>query len=331
MSAMADENRTPGPASWPAPAQDLVQLARELYLVPPARFTVTRDELVRRARDGGAFELATDLRRLRRPTLSAWLINLVINHDRSAIDELSALGRRLREAQRLPDGARLRELAAERQRLIRRLVKHAEECAADAGVAPTARALAEVRSTLSAMLVDLAATSTVLSGRLAQPTAHAGFGPLPDAQEAAEPGISPAPPPPAADDQDGWLFWPVDAPPPATAEPPPAHDPAPQHRERRTLTLVYSANASPPPRGIEHELSAAESAHWRRERDLDAAETALLAARDELTWFEQQRHTARQEKAEAERRLAEAKSAQRSAIEAVRAARRALDAEPDPV
>jgi hypothetical protein len=341
MARMTDQSRTGG-ALWPAPAQDLMQLARELYLVPPARFTATRDDLVRKARASGAFELAADLQRLRRPTLSAWLINLVIDHERSAIDELSALGRQLREAQKVADGARLRELAARRQQLVRRLVKDAEQLAIGAGGQPTARALAEVRATLLAMLVDLAATSTVRSGRLDRPSSHAGFGPLPDPQptpeaaaELAEPlpgsADDPTPLPGPADDQrDGWLFWPVDetAPP---VMPEPAHD----HSERRSLRLVYSADAAPPPGGTEHQLSVAESAHWRRERDLDAAEAALAAAHDELSWFDQQRHTARQEKADAERRLAEAKSAQLAAIHAVREARRALDAErehqPDPV
>ena len=337
MARMEDQSRRGG-ALWPAPAQDLMQLARELYLLPPTRFTSTRDELVRKARDRGAFELATELRRLRRPTLSAWLVNLVIDHDHSAIDELSALGRQLREAQKVADGARLRELAAQRQRLVRRLVKDAEQLAITAGGQPTARALAEVRSTLLAMLVDLAATSTVRSGRLDRPSAHAGFGPLPDPQPtpaatAEDPGPLAEPaadPTPLADDrQDGWLFWPVeDTPQPVVPMPP-------LQEERRPLRLVYSADTSAPPRGTEHDLSVAESAHWRRERDLDAAEAALAAARDELSWFDQQRHTARQEKADAERRLADAQSAQLAAIQAVRAASRAVDAErerqPDPV
>ena len=67
-------------------------LAAELYLVPPARFVAARDALVRQAREAGHRELAGELSGLRRPTVSAWLVNLLTRHERARMESLVALG-----------------------------------------------------------------------------------------------------------------------------------------------------------------------------------------------------------------------------------------------
>jgi hypothetical protein len=66
--------------------------------------------------------------------------------------------------------------------------------------------------------------------------------------------------------------------------------------------------------------------HWQREQELADAEAAVEAARDRLHWLDQQRMEARRDKVTAERHLSEARSAQRSAIREVAAARRLLEA-----
>ena len=96
-----------------------------------------------------------------------------------------------------------------------------------------------------------------------------------------------------------------------------------RERPRRTVHLTPVVRRDP----VEDELAAAETAHWRREHDLGAAEAALDAARAELEFFEQQRLTARREKVAAEYRLDEAKAAQRKAIMAVIEARKAMETE----
>jgi hypothetical protein len=156
------------------------EIAGELYLVPPAGFVAARDELVRQSQTAGARELARELRRLRRPTQSAWLVNLLVRHERPSMDHLLAVGRELRDAQARLDAARLRRLAGQRQRLIADLLDRGRRRASDAGVRPSAGVLSEVEATLKAALVDLAASSTVLSGRLIRPMTHSGFGPTPD-------------------------------------------------------------------------------------------------------------------------------------------------------
>ena len=335
------------------------ELAAELYLVPPARFVATRDQVARQASQAGRQELAARLRELRRPTQSAWLVNLLVRHEPEAMAELRALGRRLREAQTTLAGAELRRLSEQRRTLVRDLVELARLQAAEAGATVTERALTEVESTLHAALVDLAAASAVMSGTLVRPMAHNGFGPKPrlpsEADDAAaalglpigppqstpqdqapgsvwgstqQPaGAAPPPAQPAAEDD--WAFWPAQ---PAAEdeewaeEEPDEDDPVPV----RHLSLVppLPEPADQPPAAdpaVSAEVAAAEAEHWRRERELAAAEAAVRAARDELTWFDQHRMVARSEKVAAETRLRQARSAQIESVQALHEARRALD------
>src|SRR5437764_165583 len=186
------------------------ELAAELYLVPPARFVATRDEVAHKARVAGRRELARQLQGLRRPAQSAWLVNVLARYERAAMEDLATLGRHLRQAQTRLDGGQLRQLSKQRHHLVGELLHLARRQALDAGVEPTDRTLCEVESTLHAALVDLAGASAVLSGRLVRPMAHNGFGPRPQ----LPPG-SPPPPQPPDRGQVAWL--PVASPPGAPA------------------------------------------------------------------------------------------------------------------
>ncbi|WP_432171865.1 hypothetical protein [Streptomyces sp. 1222.5] len=55
---------------------DLDAVADELYALAPSVFTAARDESAQAARAAGDRKLAEEIRRLRRPTLSAWASNL---------------------------------------------------------------------------------------------------------------------------------------------------------------------------------------------------------------------------------------------------------------
>ena len=146
-------------------ASEADELAGERYLVPPERFVAARDELVRTARAAGNRELAGALHGLPRPTQSAWLVNLLTRHEPDAVQRLRGLGRELRRAQTQLDGAGLGTLSAQRQELVADLLDRARRLAAEAGSQPTDTVLSEVEATLYAALVDLAASSTVLSGQ----------------------------------------------------------------------------------------------------------------------------------------------------------------------
>jgi hypothetical protein len=319
------------------------EIAAELYLVPPARFVAARDQLVRQARAAGHRDLARELQTLRRPTPSAWLINVLTRHQRARLQQLFALGRELRQAQTQLDGDRLRRLPAQREDLIAELLDWARRHAAEAGVHPTEAALSEVEETLHAGLVDLAAAAAVMSGHLVRPMSHTGFGPLPQLESAA----SPAPPPNpglAGDEPTEWRMWPVDDELRRRRERPgAAAGDHPNGRDAPTATAVAQHNGSqargePPPaqprlpgdpterlRRAEAVLASAASVHWQREHDLAEAEAAMEAVNDRQEWLEQQRMHLRREKVAAEQDLAAARAAQRSALRAMIDARRALE------
>src|SRR5215207_10379912 len=163
------------------------EIAAELYLVPPARFVAARDQVVRQARAAGHRDLAREVHALRRPTLSAWLVNVLTRHQRARMQQLFGLGRDLRQAQTQLDGDQLQRLPGQRQDLVAELLDWASRHAAEAGVRPTDAALSEVEATLHAGLVDLAAAAAVMSGHLVRPMSHAGFGPLPQVESAGSP------------------------------------------------------------------------------------------------------------------------------------------------
>jgi len=307
------------------------EIAAELYLVPPARFVVARDELVRQARAAGHRDLARELQALRRPTPSAWLINALTRHRRDRMQQLFAVGRELRQAQTQLDADQLRRLPAQREELITELLDWARRHAAEAGVALTGTALSEVAATLQAGLVDLAAAAAVMSGHLVRPMSHAGFGPLPHVESAG----SPAPPPPlqqpgpAWDEPTEWRMWPVedelrrrreraDA----------ASDDHPNGRAvgwRRQQEAHAPVDPTATVRRAEADLAEAASVHWQREHDLAEAEAAMEAVKDRQESLEQQRMHLRREKVAAEQDLAAARTAQRAALRAMIDARRALE------
>ena len=314
--------------------RELDDIVRGLYVLPPADFVAARNELVRQARAAGSPEVAERLRQLRRPTRSAWLVNLLAR-DSAAMQRLSALGRELRDAQTGLAGAELRNLADQRRRLFSDLLDQARAHAADAGVRVTSTVLLEVEATLQAALVDLAGALTVRNGRLVRPLSHSGFGRRPRATAGQIELITEVRPADVATEA-------------AEPEQPAVEDELAARRlavaGRSTVKLVdvtgatlagnddsspaplRGRDASSPLRQAEEELAAAEAAHWQSEFDLADAEGAVEAADDMLNSLDTKRIEARRDKVTAQRHLAEAKSRQREAVNALADARRRLDA-----
>jgi hypothetical protein len=314
--------------------RELDDIVRELYVLPPTDFVAARNELVRQARAAGSQEVAERLRQLRRPTRSAWLVNLLAR-DSEAMQRLSALGRQLRDAQTGLAGTELRNLAEQRRHLIADLLDRAQAHAAEAGLRVTPTVLSEVEATLQAALVDLAGAMTIRNGRLVRPLSHSGFGP--------RPRVNPA--------QLGSTteLLPIEVPAEAAAElqSPPVEDelaarrrtaagrPALELVEVADPTSVESDDSVGKPdterealrqlRRAEEELAAAEAAHWQSEFDLADAEAAVEAAEDMLSSLDAKRMEARRDKVTAHRHLAEARTRQRDAVNALADARRRVD------
>ena len=70
-----------------------------LYTLEPDSFVAQRERLARGLRKAGQREEAEQVKRLRKPTLSAWTINQLARQERRDIDLLLDAGHRLREAQ----------------------------------------------------------------------------------------------------------------------------------------------------------------------------------------------------------------------------------------
>jgi hypothetical protein len=154
---------------------------QELYALPPDRFIAARDEAVARAREAGDREEAARLGKLRRPTVAAWLVNLLALHRSQQVGELLDLAAALREAQQGLRGEELRQLSARRREAVAGLVGQVRGLATEAGrPAGEALPLAEVEATLTAALADEAVAEAVRAGRLTKATGYAGFGEVPD-------------------------------------------------------------------------------------------------------------------------------------------------------
>jgi hypothetical protein len=68
---------------------------------------------------------AAAIKALRKPTLAAWLANLLVRTDPDSVNDLTELGDELRATHLSADGARLHELTPRRHDLVQQLVKTA--------------------------------------------------------------------------------------------------------------------------------------------------------------------------------------------------------------
>jgi hypothetical protein len=157
-------------------ATNLAQVADELYALAPTEFRTARDERARQARVDGDADLAEAVKKLRRPTVSAWLVNLLVREAPGQIRELLELGESLREAQQALAADRLRDLSAQRRQLVTALTQEAKRLAADASQSLSAQVEREVQDTLEAALADSGIADAVGSGRLTRALSYAGLG-----------------------------------------------------------------------------------------------------------------------------------------------------------
>ena len=158
------------------PVQDLASAAEELYALPPGDFTAARDERVAQARTSGNRDLARAIGALRRPAVSAWLVNQLVREAGDQVGELLTLGESLRQAQQDLAGEQVRELSVQRRRLVTTLVAEAKRLAERDGRTAGLQVEREVEATLQAALADADAAAAVRAGCLASPLSYAGLG-----------------------------------------------------------------------------------------------------------------------------------------------------------
>jgi hypothetical protein len=157
---------------------DLDAAADELYGSSPDEFIARRTALVGDARKAGDRTLANEIGQLRKPTRTAWLVNLLARSDANRIDELLDLGRQLQEAQRSSSATDLRRLSARRRTTVDALTREAVELGKAAGYAASEGAVQEMGQTLQAALADPEVAEQLRRGRLVQAASYGGFGPV---------------------------------------------------------------------------------------------------------------------------------------------------------
>jgi hypothetical protein len=155
---------------------DLDQVSDELYAGPPGRFVAERDRRAVQARAQGDAGLATAIKKLRKPTVGAWLANQVSRQCASEVDQLIGLGTQLRTAQRQLAGDQLRQLSARRQPLVAALCREGLAIGRRAGAAVSPAAADELRETLEAAMADPEAGDALRAGRLSTALRYAGTG-----------------------------------------------------------------------------------------------------------------------------------------------------------
>ncbi|MBO4163035.1 hypothetical protein [Micromonospora antibiotica] len=327
-------------------AVDESTLARQLYRTPPDRFVAARDAAVAEARRVGDVATARRIAGWKRPTVAAWLVNLLALDRPELVADLGPLAEALRTAQRDLEGARLRELSAQRRELVAALVTEVRRIAADIPDAPPATRLplAEVEATLHAALADTGVAGQVRSGRLLRAVHHSGFGEVPRpqlrlvtggvAEEAtggraaagggarAAGGGTTAGGAGAAAGGAGATAGGAGA----AAGRVPAREAdqggARRARDERVAARAAQAERARRRRALDRELAAARVAQRQAEQDLDGAATAERAGADALDRIEGELAELERRRAAAEQELSRAKLARRAAERALTAARR---------
>jgi hypothetical protein len=171
--------------------ETLETIADRLYAVPPAGFVSARDEAVVAAKAEGDKVSAKAIGTLKRPTVAAWMINLLALQEPGGLDDLFRLAEELRSAQSNLRGAELRDLTTKRRKAVSDLVNAAVRLAVKAGASRGGLPTTEVEMTLNAALADEDIASDVRSGRLVKTAQYDGFGAMPRPDLQLVPGGKP--------------------------------------------------------------------------------------------------------------------------------------------
>ena len=288
----------------------LLEAADELYAVPLDRFTPERDARAKAAK--GDKQLVAALKSLRKPSLAAWVVNLLVRRESGQVEQVLAVGAALREAQEGMDGAELRALTKQRRQLTSAVTAQARALAADEGVRVTQSVSDEVEATLTAGLVDQEAARAVRSGLLVRSLRTTGVEVVDVAAAVALP------------DALGFEASPTSA---ATPAPPELHvvpgDDGARRREEAEAALTEAEGTV---RTTEKELRTARKAAEKLQARSLQLQSEIDELRRRLAERESKAEETDDELAEAEETRAESERAHADAVRAREAAQHTLAA-----
>ena len=155
---------------------DVDAVADELYGLPPGEFTSQRDRRAAEARRGGDRDLAAAIKKLRRPSASAWLANLLVRQRHEQLLQLLELGAAMRQAQSELAGTDLRRLSEQRHQVVKALGGEGRQLARDLGQPVSEASERELEATLEAAVANAEAGEALRSGRLTTALSYSGLG-----------------------------------------------------------------------------------------------------------------------------------------------------------
>jgi hypothetical protein len=146
--------------------EELLAIADRLYAEPLGDFTPARDAAARAAAtgDGADKELAARVKALKKPSVAAWSVNVLVRREGDQIDQVLALGESLRAAAESMSGDDLRALTRQRRQLTNALAGTARDLAREQDVRLTAAVVDQVEGMLTAAMLDPVAAQVVRSG-----------------------------------------------------------------------------------------------------------------------------------------------------------------------
>lgn len=151
----------------------MAAIADELYAVSPGDFTEQRNSVAKACADK---ELGKRVKALKKPSVAAWAINVLVRHEHEQIDQVLGLGQALRTAAESLDGEELRALTRQRRQLTHALASTARSLARDQGIRLTGTVADQVEGTLNAAMLDPAVADAVRTGLLVGALAATGLG-----------------------------------------------------------------------------------------------------------------------------------------------------------
>ena len=154
-------------------SEDLLDIADELYGLSMNDFTPARDA---KAKELKGTELAGPVKALKKPTLAAWVVNMLVRHETEQVDQVLAVGAALRDAATSLDGKELRELTKQRRQLTNAVTARARGVASSLGVKVTQSVADQVEDSLTAAMLDPDCAKALRSGLLVAAMSATGVG-----------------------------------------------------------------------------------------------------------------------------------------------------------
>ena len=140
---------------------ELLEVADRVYAAPPADFVAARDAEAKACADK---ELAAQVKALKKPSLAAWAVNLLVRREGAQIDQVLGLAESLRAAAASLDGEELRTLTRQRRQLTAALTSTARDLVREHDVRLTAALADQVEGMLTAAMLDPVAAAVLRSG-----------------------------------------------------------------------------------------------------------------------------------------------------------------------